>query len=134
MLQGKSVFIFHPKLERLYFAIFFVILILMIAMSVGWIPTVRWTQSWTRWIVAFVFFNSLHTMLTWVGIFLLPELRSWAKTQLSPRRTPIFGLLLFGILLGVSQMATSADSGFFSPMAPYLGLMLLIWAAMHNVG
>ncbi|MBN8540520.1 MAG: hypothetical protein J0L82_09050 [Deltaproteobacteria bacterium] len=134
MLHGKSVLIFHPKLERLYFAIFFAFLILMLAMSVGWIPTVRWNQTWTKWIVAFVFFNSLHAMLTWVGILLLPELRSWAKTQLSPRRIPIIALLFLGISLAVTQIATKPESQFLSPMAPYLALLLLILVAMHNVG
>lgn len=140
MLREKSVFIFHPKLERLYFAIFFIFLILTVAMSYRWIPTVRWNQTWTRWIVAFVFFNSLHTMLTWIGIFLLPELRAWAKTQLSSRRIPIVSILLVGIFLAVTQMVPSLSAegseatSFLSPLTPYLSIMLLILAAMHNVG
>jgi hypothetical protein len=140
MFRKKSVFIFHPKLERLYFVIFFVFLILTIAMSVQWIPTVRWSQTWTRWIVAFVFFNSLHTMLTWIGIFLLPELRAWAKTQLSSRRIPIISILFVGIFLAVTQMVSQFSSAgtevntYLSPMTPYLSIMLLILAAMHNVG
>lgn len=132
MPHEKSVFVFHPKLEKAYFAIFFVFLGLIVAMSARWLPHIGWNKQWTSWIVGFVFFNTLHTMLTWIGIFLLPELRGWAKTQISARRWPVVSMIMAAILLGVIYMVWSLP--ILQPISQYLALVLFIFAAMHNIG
>lgn len=101
-------------------------------MDLGWLPTVSWRQVWTRWIVGIIFFNSLHTMLTWVGILVLPELRSWAKTQLVPKRGPIVLMIFVGIFLAVFRRVTGAEQ--LADFGPFLAVALLILIAAHNVG
>lgn len=136
--QNASATLFSPRLDAIYFALHAVFFILTIAMAVGVLPSVSWEQPTVRIVVAFIFFNALHTVLTWLGLFLLPEARSLVKAQWKSEGASgrLRRWIVLTVMAGVTW--TVAEVFVFKSHAPEiritLSLVLVVLASFHNVG
>lgn len=99
-------YIFRPRYERAYFVILAISLSIVVAKLFGLIQLPSLQVNWVKLAVYFLFFNYLHTVLTFVGLALLPELRSWLKTQFRPRRLVVPAIVVAGILYASVQFRT----------------------------
>jgi hypothetical protein len=130
--------IFSPKMDRIYFAIHGIFLILTILMALGQIPSVRWDQVTVRFIATIIFFNGLHTILTWFGIFALPEGREWARRNWESNATQfrIRRWLMISILFGLGWYFLAHDvfESVSMEMKLVFSLALFVLSGVHNVG
>lgn len=138
MPLNNSHAIFSPKLDRIYFAIHGIFLILTILMALGLLPSVGWDQVTVRFVVSIFFFNGLHTVLTWFGLFALPEGRHWIKRQWQSRNSKN-GLriwLVISIIFGLGWYFL--ETRFLKNLPPEstltFSLVLFVLAAFHNIG
>ncbi len=107
-------------------------------MSLGKVPSVSWDQVTVRFIASIIFFNSLHTVLTWFGIFALPEGREWAKRSLASGATRfrIRRCLMLSIIFGIGVyfIAKEAFESISIETKLVFSLALFVLAGLHNVG
>lgn len=127
-LQPSKVYLFKPAHERVYFFFLFSFLMLSFAIFFDLIKIPDLTNRWWRVLVAFVFFNALHTMLTFLGLAALPELRALVKAQFRPIRFLTITAILMAIIYGaMSQMNLDA------PLDRVVTSVLALLVALHNL-
>jgi hypothetical protein len=123
-------FVFEPRYERFYLILVSAALLLTAFATCTNTEISRDNNWWVEMLVGLLFFNSLHTLITLIGLFALPELRSWLKSQLKPRRIAIFFVLIATIAIGSAIRSKSVK---VDPVTKKtLATIFFILAAVHN--
>jgi hypothetical protein len=124
--------IFLPKYERVYFVMLTAFLILTFADWSGAIYLPFAENDWAKLIVTLVFFNYSHTLLTIAGIMVLPELRSWVRSQFRPRR--LFVFLIITATIGIISVLKAYGFVGDQPSGRAMASLFVLLIAAHNLG
>ena len=126
-------YLFNPKYERVYRCLILIFAVVGVCAVSGLISLQTFSESLeSRALVAFLFFNYLHTPLSFLGILALPELRGWFRRQFQPKRFLIFAsvsvaIFAFGYFKSFQNGAPSIDRQLLTSIA-------VILITFHNIG
>lgn len=129
--SGK-LYIFRPRYERAYFVVLAFFLAIAAAASFDLFKMPSFKDRWVQLAVIFLLFSYLHTLLTFLGIIFVPELRAWFRELLKPRRLAVFAFIVGVIFYTSWEGLRSLDKQEMSGAVLSSIFMLLISA--HNLG
>ncbi len=131
MVTASRVYIFEPLHEKIYLLCLALIFIAISVIASGVVSPPSWENIWVRSVVSLVFFNSLHTALTFIGIALVPELRAWLREQLRPKRVLVFGVIVAAVMM-TSYFVASTHNG-VRYLVPFSTFIFVLLSSLHNV-
>jgi hypothetical protein len=130
-MSDSKIYIFHPKLERLYLGmlfLFFPVLVFFV-WNFGFDYVIK--TKWAEFIVSYIFLNTAHIIVTFLMIGFLPEFKKWFSSFLVPSVTTFKHLLAVLVILITNFIVAKAIS--VNDLYLSAGLLfLIILTLIHN--